>query len=231
MTPNKAEDYFIYCKGLFNTSTQLSLLREINKLLVDNSPLYSNRTGQGGSKRSSIYLQLFNLHLSNGTMESLNKFEILETVPSLFSECCIKCIEHAASKNSKIRLSLYKPGLCEFIMYDADGFVEEHCDCINGWVAVISLGVYWSKVAVVRNFVYLLTGMTANFWYYDSTKSKICIEVSSGDAVVFNGSAVINLRHGVDSIVRDSFPQELDEVPPLLQNKRIILQIHQELKL
>ena len=78
----------------------------------------------------------------------------------------------------------------------------------------------------------LPAGLSAKFWYYNSNKSKVCIEVKSGDAVVFNGSAVINLRHGVDSISSDSFPHELLlESLPLLQNKRIILQIHQELNL
>lgn len=136
------EEYFVHCKQLLSKIEQGELLKEIGLIFQHALPLYENKTGQGGYKQTSKYVQLFNLHLSDGSLESNNKKigkkEITTiNVPDIFVKSTLESLHHAASLNEKIKVSFYKPGLCEFILYDKDGFVEEHCDCINGWVIVI----------------------------------------------------------------------------------------------
>lgn len=106
---------------------------------------------------------------------------------------------------------LFSPGLCECISYDKDGFVEAHCDCINGWVAVLSLG------------------LSAEFWYRNLDGSVETLTVQSGDAVVFNGSPALNIQHGVSKVFEDTTPEFLVSQIPWLKDKRIILQIRQSL--
>eukprot|EP01130_Rhizamoeba_saxonica_P015581 TRINITY_DN7038_c0_g1_i1.p1 TRINITY_DN7038_c0_g1~~TRINITY_DN7038_c0_g1_i1.p1 ORF type:complete len:116 (-),score=11.77 TRINITY_DN7038_c0_g1_i1:17-364(-) len=107
---------------------------------------------------------------------------------------------------------MYTPGFCECMMYGLDGYVQPHCDCINGWVVVISFG------------------LSAQFWYIDRNDHKVTITINSGDAVVFNGSPALNIQHGVDSIIEGTWPNWLSMTNQDLINKRIILQTRQELR-
>lgn len=122
------------------------------------------------------------------------------------------------------------------ICFNGIRYVEDHCDCINGWVVVLSLG------------------LSAQFWYLDdghhedepekiitekqtSEPKRIVFTVQSGDAVVFNGSAALNIRHGVEFVIKDSFPDHLKkslqekfngkEEALQFVDKRIICQLHQ----
>jgi len=218
----KVSDYFLHVTDVLSPDEQLQLFDEITTLAIPSQgPLWENLVGPTGMKKESRYTALFNIQMDTSTIDMKGRQGESVVVPPLILKALTRVLSRA-----NVNLPLcpsthrYAPGTCEVIIYDSDGFVEAHCDCLNGWVVVLSLGC------------------SASFWYLDDgasglqdSDSKKYITVVSGDAVIFNGSAALNIQHGVNAIIPNSFPinftDKFSTDKPQYLNKRIILQVHQ----
>jgi len=163
------------------------------------------------------YTQLFNINLATSELEVKGKTETAKTPEKLLEALRTVLIRAKSVLPLAPSPHRYAPGLAEVILYDTDGFVQAHCDCINGWSIVVSLGY------------------SASFWYLDDNNNRKYITINSGDAVLLNSSPALNIQHGVDRVIGENFPSVISEMLSSLENssefnnKRIIVTVRQNI--
>eukprot|EP01127_Copromyxa_protea_P013068 TRINITY_DN3472_c0_g1_i7.p1 TRINITY_DN3472_c0_g1~~TRINITY_DN3472_c0_g1_i7.p1 ORF type:complete len:816 (-),score=119.03 TRINITY_DN3472_c0_g1_i7:154-2280(-) len=199
----------VYLKGFLNERQQLSLLQEIEDQAKGFPPIHSRNPSSNFSKILSIDFSQYaksqtpapdsppcnanQNELSDGpckeTTCSTLKKEKESHIPSSFWRQPANAVKKAGFYDPGIP-EYYSPNYCTAFLYPADGKLKGHCDNLKGWVCLFSLG------------------STCRFWINGpSMKSTRCIELASGDCLIYNSSKEAKIYHGIFDIIPGTCPK------------------------
>ncbi|KAL6046605.1 hypothetical protein QOT17_022108 [Balamuthia mandrillaris] len=131
-----------------------------------------------------------------------------DLIPSTFSSFAQSACYAACQLSPSTIPPSYSPNYITAFRYEeGKGRLTGHCDKVEGWVVLFSLGC---------TAMFHIKGKEMH--------KKEVLEFESGDVLVFNGGTEWNVWHGIDAIVPGTCPSFL---PDDLHNFRISLQLRQ----